>query len=78
MAPELLDDLPVFRNVFATHPNFNSINHGDFKTFYTSHNNDNGVNGIIYTYLAYSLSRRIRSEDLLVRKICDNGISTTG
>jgi hypothetical protein len=62
----------------SLHPNFNSIYNGDFDIFYISHNNDNGGNGIIYTYLAYSLSGSIRPEDLLVGKISDNDGSTAG
>jgi hypothetical protein len=39
MAPELLDDLLYL--ILLQHPNFNSINNGDFATFCISHDNDN-------------------------------------
>jgi hypothetical protein len=54
------------------HPN-KRIDNGDFDIFYISHNNDNGGNDSICTYLANS-SNGIRPEDLLVGKIIDNGI----
>jgi hypothetical protein len=72
MAPELLD-IGYF---FATHPNYNSINDDDFDTFHISHNNDNET---IYLYLVFCCSGgNIGPEDLLVGKICDDGVSTTG
>jgi hypothetical protein len=51
----------------------NSIDNGDLDMFYISHNNDNGGNESICTYLANSCNGNL-PEDLLVGKISDNGI----
>jgi hypothetical protein len=62
----IIDNLPVIRNFFATSQQQNLIDNGDFDIFYISHNNDNGGNETICTYLANSCSG-IQPEDLLVR-----------
>jgi hypothetical protein len=49
------------------------INNGDFNTFHISHNNDNGGNESICTYLA-NRCNGIRPEDVSVGKIIDNSI----
>jgi hypothetical protein len=58
--------------VFASQQN--SIDNGDFKILYISHNNDNGGDESICTHLANSCSWSIRLEELLVGKIIDNDI----
>jgi hypothetical protein len=70
----IIDNLPVIRNFFAISQQQNLIDNGDFDIFYISHNNDNGGNETICTYLA-NRCNGIRPEDLLVGKISDNGIS---
>jgi hypothetical protein len=69
--PELLDN---FLGDSSLHPNNKRIGHGNFDIFCLSHNNDNGGNESICTYLANSCSGSIRREDLLVGNIIDNGI----
>jgi hypothetical protein len=60
--------------ILLQHPNFNSIDNGNFDIFYTSHNINNGDNETIYTYFVCSCSWSIRpDEDLPVGKIIDNG-----
>jgi hypothetical protein len=49
------------------------IDNGDFDIFHISHNNDNGGNESMCTYLANSCNG-IWPEDLLEGKIIDNGI----
>jgi hypothetical protein len=51
------------------------MDNGDLDTFCISHNNDNGGNESICTYLANSCNRSIQTEDLFVGKIIDNGNS---
>jgi hypothetical protein len=68
--PELLDN---FLGDSSLHPNNKRIGHGNFDIFCLSHNNDNGGNESICTYLANSCNG-IRLDDLLVGNIIDNGI----
>jgi hypothetical protein len=62
----------------SLHPSNKVIGHGDFDTFYISHNIYNVGNAKIFLFLVCSCSGSIRPEDLLMGKIVDNGILTTG
>jgi hypothetical protein len=70
MAPEYL----ICRSFdISLHPN-KWIGNDDFDIFYISHNDDNGGNDSICTYLANSCNG-IRPKDILMGKvIIDNGI----